>query len=163
MQHVTLCLCSLLAATSQFSIPIGRKCNWLAEKMLITCVMRHARLQKLQRLRREWPLLCILILWLSYLLADNWVICMLSLRCRLLQYAVFVGINGWHGNNIFSIFSVSCYGILLFKLFRRRNSSIARGKRLTMYNKAIIGFGFCDMQNYQCLGKSYLTRLRLGW
>ena len=29
---------------------------------------------------------------------------MLSLRCRLLQYAVFVGINGWHGNNIFSIF-----------------------------------------------------------
>ena len=41
----------------------------------------------------------------------------LSLRCRLLQYAVFVGINGWHGNNIFSIFSVSCYGILLFKLF----------------------------------------------
>ena len=42
---------------------------------------------------------------------------MLSLRCRLLQYAVFVGINGWHGNNIFSIFSVSCYGILLFKLF----------------------------------------------
>ena len=39
---------------------------------------------------------------------------------------------------------------------------IARGKRLTMYNKAIIGFGFCDMQNYQCLGKSYLTRLRLG-
>ena len=23
--------------------------------MLITCVMRHARLQKLQRLRREWP------------------------------------------------------------------------------------------------------------
>ena len=44
---------------------------------------------------------------------------MLSLRCRLLQYAVFVGINGWQGNNIFSIFSVSCYGILLFKLFRR--------------------------------------------
>ena len=38
---------------------------------------------------------------------------MLSLRCRLLQYAVSVGINGWHGNNIFSIFSVSCYGILL--------------------------------------------------
>ena len=26
---------------------------------------------------------------------------MLSLRCRLLQYAVFVGINGWYGNNIF--------------------------------------------------------------
>ena len=34
---------------------LARKCNWLAEKMLITCVMRHARLQKLQRLRREWP------------------------------------------------------------------------------------------------------------
>ena len=41
---------------------------------------------------------------------------MLSLRCRLLQYAVFVGINGWHSINIFfSIFSVSCYGISLFK------------------------------------------------
>ena len=26
---------------------------------------------------------------------------------------------------------------------------------LEMYNKTIIGFGFCDMQNYQCLGKSY--------
>ena len=26
-----------------------------------------------------------------------------------------------------------------------------------MYNKAIIGFGFCDMQNYQCLDKSYLN------
>ena len=33
---------------------------------------------------------------------------------------------------------------------------------LKMYNKTIIGFGFCDMQNYQCLGKSYLLRLRLG-
>ena len=32
-----------------------RKFNLLAGKMLITCVMRHARLQKLQRLRREWP------------------------------------------------------------------------------------------------------------
>ena len=30
-----------------------------------------------------------------------------------------------------------------------------------MYNKTIIGFGFCDMQNYQCLGKSYQPRLRL--
>ena len=39
---------------------------------------------------------------------------MLSLRCRLLQYAVFVGINGWHGNNIFSIFSVSCLWHLAF-------------------------------------------------
>ena len=23
---------------------------------------------------------------------------------------------------------------------------------LEMYSKTIIGFGFCDMQNYQCLG-----------
>ena len=49
---------------------------------------------------------------------------------------------------------------IFFKLFRGRNASMR--KRLTMYNKAIIGFGFCDMQNYQSLGKSYLTRLRLG-
>jgi hypothetical protein len=25
-----------------------------------------------------------------------------------------------------------------------------------MYNKTIIEFGFCDMQNYQGLGKAYL-------
>ena len=31
---------------------------------------------------------------------------------------------------------------------------------LEMY-KTIIGFSFCDMQNYQCLGKSYQSRLRL--
>ena len=30
---------------------------------------------------------------------------------------------------------------------------------LKMYNKTIIGFGFCDMQNYQCLGKSYQITL----
>ena len=28
---------------------------------------------------------------------------------------------------------------------------------LEMY-KTIIGFGFCDMQDYQCLGKSYQPR-----
>ena len=54
---------------------------------------------------------------------------MLSLRCRLLQYAVFVGINGWHGNNIFFDIFCSCYGILLFKLFRGRNASMLEGKR----------------------------------
>ena len=26
---------------------------------------------------------------------------------------------------------------------------------LEMYNKTIIGFGFCGMQDYQCLGKNY--------
>ena len=30
------------------------------------------------------------------------------------------------------------------------------------YNKTIIGFGFCDMQNYQRLGKSYHPCLWLG-
>ena len=33
---------------------------------------------------------------------------------------------------------------------------------LEMYNKTIIRFGFCDMPNYQCLGKSYQPRLRLA-
>ena len=33
---------------------------------------------------------------------------------------------------------------------------------LEMYNKTIIRFGFCDMPNYQCLGKSYPPRLWLG-
>ena len=31
-----------------------------------------------------------------------------------------------------------------------------------IYNKTIIGFGFCDMQNYQRLSKSYHPCLRLG-
>jgi hypothetical protein len=30
-----------------------------------------------------------------------------------------------------------------------------------MYNKTIIEFGFCDMQNYQGLGKRYQPRLRI--
>ena len=47
--HVLKCLCGLLAVTtSQFSVLTGRKCNWLAERMLITCVMRHAT-------SNEWP------------------------------------------------------------------------------------------------------------
>ena len=29
---------------------------------------------------------------------------------------------------------------------------------LEMYNKTIIGFDFCDMQSYQCLGKIYQPR-----
>jgi hypothetical protein len=32
-----------------------------------------------------------------------------------------------------------------------------------MYNKTIIELGFCDMQNYQGLGKRYQPRLRLGY
>ena len=32
---------------------------------------------------------------------------------------------------------------------------------LEMYNKTIIRFGFCDMPNYQCLGRSYQPCLRL--
>ena len=31
---------------------------------------------------------------------------------------------------------------------------------LTMYNKTIIGFGFCEMGNYQRLGKGYLLPRR---
>ena len=42
------------------------------------------------------------------------VICMLSLRCRLLQYAVFVGINGWYGNNIFLYIFCFIFQINLF-------------------------------------------------
>ena len=51
---------------------------------------------------------------------------MMSLRCRLLQYTVFVGINGWHGNNIFCRYFL--FHVMASR--RRRNSSIARGKRL---------------------------------
>ena len=45
---------------------LARKCNWLAEKMLMTCVMRHARLQKLQRFRRKMPFYSFLILWSEF-------------------------------------------------------------------------------------------------
>ena len=43
MKYVPLYLCSLLAATSQFSIFIGQ-----AEKMLKACVMQHAQTHKVQ-------------------------------------------------------------------------------------------------------------------
>ena len=33
---------------------------------------------------------------------------------------------------------------------------------LEIYNKTIIEFGFCDMRNYQGLGKCYQPRLRLS-
>ena len=61
-------------ASSAFLL-LARKCNWLAEKMLITCVMRHARLQKLQRFRRKMPFYSFLILW-HYL---RFHICLISL------------------------------------------------------------------------------------
>ena len=41
-------ICSLLAGTSQFSVFVGQKMHWLAERILITCVMRHVRTHKLQ-------------------------------------------------------------------------------------------------------------------
>ena len=92
MQHVTLCLCSLLAATSQFSIPIGQKMQLTGWENANNVRNATCAASKTPKAPTRVALLCILILWLSYLLADNWVICMLSLRCRLLQYA---GIR-WH-------------------------------------------------------------------
>ena len=44
VQHVPLCLCSLRAAPSQFSVSIGRKIQLAG----ITYVMRYARTHKLQ-------------------------------------------------------------------------------------------------------------------
>ena len=59
---------------------LANKCNWLAEKMLITCVMRHARLQKLQRFRRKMPFYSFLILWC-------WCVCA---TCQLTLIVTFV-------------------------------------------------------------------------
>ena len=67
---------------------------------------------------------------------------MLSLRCRLLQYAVFVGINGWHGNNIFSIFSVSCMASSFLSSSEGEMRQLLEEKDLKCIIKAIIGFGF---------------------
>ena len=58
---------------------------------------------------------------LNMRLSRNLQITQLSLRCRLLQYAVFVGINGWHGNDIFSRYFL--FHVMASR--RRRNSSIA--------------------------------------
>ncbi len=43
-----------------------------------------------------------------------------------------------------------------------RNFIIACLFSLEIYNKTIIEFGFCDMRNYQGLGKCYQPRLRLS-
>ena len=54
------------------------------------------------------------------------------------------------GNNVkfarFVLLAVSEEAILFFR---------------SMYNKTIIRFGFCDIQNNQGLGKGYQSRLRL--
>ena len=62
---------------------LARKCNWLAEKMLITCVMRHARLQKLQRFRRKMPFYSFLILWYNVNFPFNPFRLLLELRMRI--------------------------------------------------------------------------------
>ena len=56
---------------------------------------------------------------------------------------------------MFTIFGLKCTIKQLLNLILWFSS-------LEMHNKTIIGFGFCDMQNYQCLGKSCQPRLRLG-
>ena len=50
---------------------------------------------------------------------------MLSLQCRLLQYAVFVGINSWHGNNIF-------FRYFLFHVMASRFLSSSKDKILQL-------------------------------
>ena len=76
---------------------LARKCNWLAEKMLITCVMRHARLQKLQRFRRKMPFYSFLILWQSI---DEqchciFIIFLRSLLASNIHYEQAVHVKGW--------------------------------------------------------------------
>ena len=70
-------------------------------------------------------------------LADNSVICMLSLRCLLfiVLRAMFI---------IFGLKSIIKQLLDLFLVFS-----------LEILNKTIIGWVYCDMPNYQCLGKSY--------
>ena len=78
--------------------------------------------------------------WISYLLADN-------VNCMLINFCCFT-------SHVY-YFRLDIYDktIIEFSLWFSSPE---------MYNKTIIGFGFCDMQNYQCLGKSYQPRLRLG-
>ncbi len=53
----------LRQANSAFSF--ARKCNWLAEIVVIRCVMRHAWRHKLQRFRLKWTYCLFPILWLE--------------------------------------------------------------------------------------------------
>ena len=80
----------LSPASSAFLL--ARKCNWLAEKMLITCVMQHARLQKLQRFRRKMPFYSFLILCQSITDRKRPVSVVNKLRYFFLRsFAVFIG------------------------------------------------------------------------
>ena len=81
--------------------------------------------------------------WISYWLADNWI-------------------SFWLGDNSVICMSILlCFFIVLYFLlfyFLGLKSTIKQlldlvfSFTLKMYNKAIIGLGFCDMQNCQCLG-----------
>ena len=82
--------------------------------------------------------------------AGNSVICVLSLRCRLLQYAVCMATKQNSKNPVFSANFILWH--LVFQFFP-----------LKMCNKTIIGLGFGDMPNYQCLGKSYHEASRSAW
>ena len=64
----------------------------------------------------------------SYLLADNWLICRLRAKCMIST------------NNINSGSRHGVFVIIFFK---------------TMYNKTTIRFSFCDILNNQGLGKCY--------
>ena len=72
---------------------------------------------------------------------------MLSLRCTLLRYAVLVGMKTKQISKI--IFDLLMVSRFLSSLVDEMNN-----KTIKMYNKTIIGFGYCDMLNYQNLGKS---------
>ena len=87
---------------------------------------------------------------------------MLSLRCRLLQYAVSLASMVGMATTFFRYFLFHVMASSFLSSSEGEMRQLLEEKDLKCIIKAIIGFGFCDMQNYQSLGKSYLTRLRLG-
>ena len=80
-------------------------------------------------------------MWVICRLADNSISCWQLSACWAYEVYFFMVLRA-----MFVIFGLkSVIKQLLNLLFGFQSA-------LEMYSKTIIGFGFCDMQNYQCLG-----------
>ena len=53
MQHIPLRSCSFWLPPVSSALILARECNWLARRMLITCVMWHSRTHA--QISNEWP------------------------------------------------------------------------------------------------------------
>ena len=87
---------------------------------------------------------------------------MLSLRCRLLQYAVFVGINVGMATTFFRYFLFHVMASCFLSSSEGEIRQLLEEKDLQCVIKQLSDSVFVICKIIKCLGKSYLTRLRLG-